>query len=494
MKNLRLLVCTVMSFMAAQVFSQDIHVSLGNVTYIHSAEEVGDMTFDNSGTTLTIQGKTYTLSEVSSMEVKEVEGIQEEYTVKVNFNGTTATVNVTGDLASEVDVEVQNADVTITVDPDFEEEITYVLSGCSANGSFTMNGDYKSTLFLENLTLTSTTGAPITVNNGKRIELRIEGVNTLTDAPGGTQEACLYIDGHPQIGGDGSLNITANAGHGISSDDYILVQSGEINILSAADGLHMNQFFMMNGGTVNITSNEGDGIDVGFKGVNKGTKDQYESNGFTIIYGGSLSVITKGSGAKGIKCDSTIYINDGTINIRTYGDAYYDSEEDDINGGAAIKPGGEFLMDGGTVYMLSSGLGCKGINADGNIKVTGGELTAITTGNRFEYADDDSKPQAIRTKKDMYMTGGLIKAAVMAEKEKAHTFKCDYDMVFQGATIIGIGGKAFAPAYGKTQNYMVYTNQNIVGGQSYTYDGIEFFLPTEYNKSNAFVLTSTPDM
>lgn len=489
MKNLRLLVCTVMSFMAAQVFSQDIHVSLGNVTYIHSAEEVGDMTFGNSGTTLTIQGKTYTLSEITGMEV--LEEAYEEKTVRVNYTGESAVVKVSGDIASEVTATVNGAHVTVTVNPEYEEEIAYDLTGSSDNGSFTMNGDYKSELRLENLQLTNTTGAAISINNGKRLDLILVGENTLTDGTNGTQKACFEIGGHPEISGQGTLNIIANSSHGIDAGDYVLIEGGTINIQAVGDGLRAEQYFNLKSGTVNIQS-VGDGIDVGFKGVKKGTKDQYPSNGFAYLFGGNLSIVSTGQASKGLKADSTVCISGTTVDITVSGNAYYDSEEDDIKSSAGIKSGGDFEMVKGSLNILATGSGGKGTNIDYDIKVSGGEITIVTLGGRFEYGDDDAKPQGLKASGSMTLTGGLCKVAVT--DKRATALKKEHNLVINGATTISIGGKPYTPLSSGSQNCRSYYPQNNIGGNSYIYDNIEFYLPTGFTNSTGYVITSSPDM
>ena len=489
MKNLKLLACTVMTFMAVQVFSQGLHVNTGNVTYIHNAESVGDMTFSNNGTTLTIQGKTYTLSDITNMEV--LEEAAEEKTVRVTFSGESATVRITGDIASKVTATVNGADVTVTVDPEYKEEIVYDLTGSSDNGSFTMNGEYKSELRLTDLHLTSTTGAAITINNGKRLDLILTGDNTLTDAANGTQNACFMIGGHPEISGQGTLNIIANTKHGIDAGDYMLIEGGTINVQAVGDGLRAEQYFELKRGTVNIQS-VGDGIDVGFKGVKKGTKDQYPSNGFAMLFGGNLSIVSTGQASRGLNADSTVCISGTTVDITVSGNAYYDSEEDDIKSSAGIKSGGDFEMVEGSLNILATGSGGKGTNIDYNINVSGGEITIVTLGGRFEYGDEDAKPQGMKASGSMNLTGGLCKVAVV--EKKATTFKKDYNLVINGATTISFGGRSYTPLSSGSQNCRAYYSQVNIGGNSYTYDGIEFFLPDGYTNTTGLVITSSPDM
>ena len=48
--------------------AQTLNVKVGSVTYLFPASQTGDMTYSD-GTTLTIMGKEFTLSEISSMTV-----------------------------------------------------------------------------------------------------------------------------------------------------------------------------------------------------------------------------------------------------------------------------------------------------------------------------------------------------------------------------------------------------------------------------------------
>ena len=52
--------------------AQTLNVKVGNVTYLFPAADAGDMTYTD-GSTLTIMGKTFSLSEVSQMTVDNSE-------------------------------------------------------------------------------------------------------------------------------------------------------------------------------------------------------------------------------------------------------------------------------------------------------------------------------------------------------------------------------------------------------------------------------------
>lgn len=486
MKNLAITICCVLGFTSAH--AQSLNVNIGEISYVHDAANTGDMTFSN-GTTLTIEGKTYSISDIDGMEINN--NSIEDNNVNITYNGNAAKVMVAGNIAKYLTITANGADVTILQDANVSDEITYTLTGNSSDGSFVMDGDYKATLALNNLTLTNANGAAIDIENGKRINVILSGTNTLADCSNGTHNACFYIDGHPEISGSGTLSVSGNTKHAITSGDYMLIESGTINVNTAiSDGLHIDQYFKMDGGNITIQAT-GDGIDCGFKGVNKGTKDTYENNGFIFINNGTLNITSTGDASKGLKCDSSVVVTGGNVNITTSGASYFDTTENDISSSSALKCGGSFTMSAGTVSLLSTGSGGKGLNATGEINISGGTLSAVTTGSRYKYdSETDSKPQGIKSDGNIILSGGNIFAAVV--NTKATTFKTDYTFKADGATIMGIGGKSVVPS--GSQSYKTYSSVGVTGGQTVSYNGVSFTVPSSYTVSGATVLVSSPNM
>ena len=492
MKTYRFLTLLFLTLVGTTLHAQTLNVNVGNVTYLHSAANVGDMTFGTNtagSATLTIEGMTYTLSDVSSMEVAD--NSYDDNQVSVTYNGNTATVAMSGNLASKIGVSIDGANVRLVQEANATiNAVSYVLSGTSSNGSFYMEGTHTAALTLNNLTLTSTNGATIDIQDGKKTNIYLQGSTTLADAANGTHNACFYVDGGGTISGDGSLTITGNTKHGFSADEALIIQegTGTITVTNAvADGFHLSENLQMNGGTVSITA-AGDGLDLGFRGVNKGTKDNYENNGFVFINGGTLTINSTGNAAKGLKCDSTCIVSGGSLDITVSGAAYYDATEADITSSSALKPGGDFNMTGGTISLKATGAGGKGLNADGNINISGGDMTIVTMGARYKYNSElDTKPQGMKCDGSISLTGGNVKVAVT--DAKATACKTDVSLMINGASVFCIGGKSFAPSLG-SQSYKTYSNQMFIGGNSYIMDGITFNLPTGYSNTAAFVLTS----
>ena len=138
------------------VSAQTVTVKTGQVSYIHDGFIAGDMPFSTDGTTLTVEGKAYNIADITSIVV-DFSPVKDDI-VEVKYNGATASVVVSGDIAKYLTVTVSGADVSVVQDPSLQSEVTYTLSGSSSNGSFTTNGDFKINLIMRALTLTSSNG------------------------------------------------------------------------------------------------------------------------------------------------------------------------------------------------------------------------------------------------------------------------------------------------------------------------------------------------
>ena len=106
------LFCTIAALLTiAAASAQTLNVTTGGATYQFPSAQTGVMTF-SGGSTLTILGKTFTLSDIATMYTDETAVSDDE--VSVSFNGTEALVFVAGNIAQYVDVAVSGAHVTIT--------------------------------------------------------------------------------------------------------------------------------------------------------------------------------------------------------------------------------------------------------------------------------------------------------------------------------------------------------------------------------------------
>lgn len=251
-------------------------------------------------------------------------------TVEIVYHGSTATVNVAENISQYVTVSSgTSSDVIILQDVNFEGtditaknttgEITYVLSGISPNGSFTIEGVFKQTIELNDLTLNNPYGPAINIQNGKRTNLSVKSgtTNVLSDGVDTLYNGCIHCKGHLKIKGKGTLNLTGNNRHALYSKEYMEVKNCTLNIESAAkDGIHCKEYFLMESGVVNIANTGDDGIQVELSSNEKTgitTDHEDENTGNFYMSAGTLTISSYQGRA--IKADGVISYSGGTRNF-----------------------------------------------------------------------------------------------------------------------------------------------------------------------------------
>jgi len=368
--------------------AQTLNVKVGSVTYQFPASQTGEMTYAN-GETVTIMGKTFTLTDITAMTVDNSK--VSDGTIGVSYDGSTASVTVAGNVAQYVTPTVSGAHVSIAQSDNLAEEITYTLSGTSADGEFYMSGSYKATIELNGLTLTNATpvysGAAVHVQNGKRIKVKIVTgtTNTLSDASTGSQKGCLYIKGHAEFAQKGTLNVVGNVKHGIKTGEYMTLKNATINVTSAVgDGINCAEYFLMESGTINISGTQDDGIQCDIDGdasTGETTDHEDEDSGNVYIEGGTINITVTADAAKGIKGEGDMRISGGDITVKTTGGGVWDSTKVKTKASACLGADGNMTISGGTLNLTSTGAGGKGINGDGTFTATGGTIIIKTSGN-----------------------------------------------------------------------------------------------------------------
>ncbi len=369
--------------------AQTLNVSMGNVTYHFPAAQTGEMIYTD-GTTLTVMGKEFTLSDVTSITIDDTNVT--DNCVNIAYNGTSATIDVAGNVARYIAPEVNDAHVSITqldeVSDDNIGEITYTLSGSTTDGEFYMTGSYKATVELNGLTLTNITpqysGAAIHIQNGKRIDLKvIDGTtNTLTDVADGTQKACLYVKGHAEIKKSGTLNVAGNTKHAIKIGEYLTMKDATVNITTAvADGINCANDFVMESGTLTISGTGDDGIQCDLEGTTStGEMPNHADEDSGNIYqtGGSINVTATATAAKCIKADGTFFMNGGSLTLNAGGDIDL-TDTTDPSYTAGIKAA-DFVQNDGNIEVNVSGKAGRGIAVTDILTTNSGTLNVTNTG------------------------------------------------------------------------------------------------------------------
>lgn len=343
---------------------------------------LSEVTYAANGASFTAEGVTYQTSQVDSITFVHI--------ITATWDGAQATVekgNVLG-----VDCSVQGADVVIN-STNTHNELEFVLQGTSTNGSLTYTGSLKCKFYLNGLSLTSQKGAALDIQCGKRVALILnEGTsNTLADAPNGTQKAALYCKGHLEIEGSGSLTVTGKSRHGICTKEYLQLKKSTGNVTvngAVSDAIHAGQYFLMNGGTVTISGQQGDGIQTEILTLDDDVtpNPDKEFNGQIFIRGGNINVTVAADDKKGIKSDDKMTISGGTFTITASGD-----------GSKGISVGKHLLVnedDGTTLIQIRATGGvyedeatdeetrCMGIKVTQNMAVTAGKIMISNSGSK----------------------------------------------------------------------------------------------------------------
>ena len=356
-----------------------------------------EVPFSNDGATFTIGDKTFETSAIDSITVV--------HTVTVTYNGEQALVDLGH--APNVTYTTDGAHVSI-LSTNTKNELEFVLQGESTQGSLTYDGPLKCKFYLNGLNLQSDRGAAIDIQCGKRVDLiLVPGTeNILVDAPGGTQKAALYCKGHLEVEGSGSLTVTGNTKHGIASKEYMQLKksTGTITVNKAvSDAMHVGQYFLMNGGTLTLSGQGGDGLQLEISTLDDDVtpNPEKEDNGQMFIRGGSLNItadkedvkgikvpgdltvsggtfqiLASGDGSKGISVSGNMLVNedDNTtlMQIRATGNIYEDEETEDESRCMGIKVDGNLTVNAGTIRVANTGKGSRGIRVHGNYTVSPG--------------------------------------------------------------------------------------------------------------------------
>ena len=291
-------------------------------------------------------------------------------TVRITFDGDTATV--TGN-PSAVIVTVDGAHVTVI---STAKRVRYIVTGTTSDGSLKFYSERKFQLQLNGVDMTNPHGAAVNNQCGKSLYLVVnEGTtNILRDGEtydmveGEDQKGTIFSEGQILVSGKGLLNIYSTGKSCMSSDDYIFVRPGT--------HLYCN-------------STSGHGI---------------KAKDYIYIKGGVINMEINADGAKGLNCDSLVYITGGRTTIINSGTSKLETDtlgEVVSTGAAGVKADYNLTMTGGTLNIKCTGDDAKGINVAQPFLFTGGELNVVLTGKEVNVA-----PKGVKCDTDCTISGG----------------------------------------------------------------------------------------
>ena len=377
MIKMMLLASTVMmtSCLADDPFSD------GSNNWDYSWDDNGSTTTPGSGSSSTTTGELTTFSVSIDKTSAEPTTTTSEYLPDeedaLENNSFTTEVNI--DMSNPTAFTENGVEVTvngghITANHGSTKNICYVLSGTTTNGSFTVVGDKKYEVKLNNVNITNPDSAALNLLSGKRAYIMlVDGTsNTLSDGTGGSQKGALYCKGKLLFNGSGKLSVTGNTNNAIHSADYIVFRKGN-NIYA------------------NSTANHG-----------------IKANDGIFINGGIINVEVSAEAAKGINCESNIIVNGGRTTVITTGGGTYDTEDNEAKGAACIKADSAFTINAGELWLKSTGSGGKGINVDTEANFTGGNVYIVTEGGQYKSNNDTSSPKGIKADGNINISGGAI--------------------------------------------------------------------------------------
>lgn len=264
--------------------------------------------------------------------------------------------------------EIDGTDVSITAAG------TYVFSGDCDNGSITVKkGVTGVTIVLNGLTLTNDDSAAITLNKTAEASLIAAAgtTNTVADTEGSSDEnAAVKVKSGAAIaiGGTGTLTVDGNAKNGIKGAADAVITVGEVEL--------------------NINAAD-----------------------------------------DGLSCDDELNITGGTLSITAGGDAVKASPDTGDTENLDTTSLGNVTISGGTLTLNATE---DGIQADGDLTITGGTFDVTANGGHTTTLTDDSAScKGFKAGKTLTVTGGTLTVDSADDALHAGT-----DVTIAGGTLI----------------------------------------------------------
>lgn len=211
---------------------------------------------------------------------------------------------------SDTNSTTDSSCTTVTI----SEAGTYILTGSASNAQVIIDADKetKIQLVLDDLNLSCESSAPIYVRKADKVFITLADGSSNTLATTGefvaiddnNIDAVIFSKDDLTLNGSGSLTINSPYGHGIVSKDDLVVTGGTYTMTCAKHGLSGKDSVRILDGTFDLTVTK-DGIHA--------SNDDDENLGYIYIAGGTFTI---NSDDDGMHADSTLYIEDGTIDIQ----------------------------------------------------------------------------------------------------------------------------------------------------------------------------------
>lgn len=338
-----------------------------------------------------------------------------------NAENTTASGSDSGADAEKVDFSTEDGEMftdrdlagtyengqTITLgsgNVTIDSEGVYILTGTLEDGMIIVNAGEKDKiqLVLDGVDIYSSTGAAICCLEADKLFITLAPGSENTLAVGDTVQTvgdhemngAIYSRCDLTMNGEGSLTVTAPAGHGVTCKDDLAITGGSYTINSANQGLDANDSVRICGGSFAISA--------GKDGIHAENADD-ASQGYVYISGGTFNVEAQGDG---VSAGSWLQVEDGTFDLLCGGGYENGSNQSsgswgDMGGGFGGGMGGGRPRSGvtSTTVTETESSSMKGLKAAGGILISGGTFS-------IDSADD-----AIHSDASVTVNGGTFTIA-----------------------------------------------------------------------------------
>lgn len=277
--------------------------------------------------------------------------------------------------------EIDGTDVSITAAG------TYVFSGDCDNGSITVKkGVTGVTIVLNGLTLTNDDSAAITLNKTAEASLIAAAgtTNTVADTEGSNDEnAAVKVKSGASlsIGGTGTLTVDGNAKNGIKGAADAVITVAEVKLNINAANDGLSCDDELNITGGTLSITAGGDAVKASPDTDDTETPDTTSLGNVTISGGTL---TLNATEDGVQADGDLTISGGTFHVKTNG-GHTTALTDDSASCKGFKAGGALTVTGGTLTVDSAD---DALHASTDVTISGGTLT-LATGDDGVHADND---------------------------------------------------------------------------------------------------------
>lgn len=277
--------------------------------------------------------------------------------------------------------EIDGTDVSITAAG------TYVFSGDCDNGSITVKkGVTGVTIVLNGLTLTNDDSAAITLNKTAEASLIAAAgtTNTVADTEGSSDEnAAVKVKSGAAlaIGGTGTLTVDGNAKNGIKGAADAVITVAEVKLNINAADDGLSCDDELNITGGTLSITAGGDAVKASPDTGDTENPDTTSLGNVTISGGTL---TLNAAEDGVQADGDLTISGGTFDVTANG-GHTTALTDDSASCKGFKAGGALTVTGGTLTVDSAD---DALHAGTDVTISGGTLT-LATGDDGVHADND---------------------------------------------------------------------------------------------------------